>query len=138
MTKQKLKKFLLKWVWQLPQNLLGFLYKSITQASEIKYVYDDYSDIKYYNNVLSGSVSLGNYIFLCENHQSDKKVILHEAGHSKQSIILGPLYLLVIGLPSIIWATMYSYLPYFNKYYSYYDFYTEKWANDLQGLNKLY
>lgn len=131
MIKNKLKQFIIDWVWQLPQNLLGYLYKTITNTFIVYKPKDSNTSIKYYANVLSGSVSLGNYVFLCDSHQDNKKVILHETGHCKQSKILGPLYLLVIGLPSIIWATLYSFIPYFNKNYNYYDFYTEKWANDL-------
>ena len=134
MIKKKLKQFIVDWVWQLPQNLLGYLYKTITNTFIVYKPKDSNTSITYYANILSGSVSLGNYIFLGDSHQDDKKVILHETGHCKQSKILGPLYLLVIGLPSIIWATLYSFIPYFNKNYNYYDFYTEKWANELIGL----
>lgn len=131
MIKKKLKQFVIDWIWQLPQNLLGYLYKIITNTFIVYKHKDSNISIKYYANILSGSVSLGNYVFLCDSHQDDKKVILHETGHCKQSKILGPLYLLVIGLPSIIWACLYSFIPYFNKNYNYYDFYTEKWANEL-------
>ena len=60
---------------------------------------------------------------------------MHEYGHSIQSKILGPLYLLVIGLPSIIWAGLFE--KYRNKHkISYYSFFTEKWANKLVGLSE--
>jgi hypothetical protein len=46
--------------------------------------------------------------------------------------MLGPLYLLVIGLPSLLWAWLGD--NYREKHgVSYYDFYTEKWANKLGG-----
>jgi len=53
-------------------------------------------------------------------------------GHTVQSVILGPLFLPVIGLPSLLWAG----LPVFRKYrerrsVSYYWLYTERWANFL-------
>lgn len=57
--------------------------------------------------------------------------IQHESGHVKQSKILGPLYLLVIGLPSIVHAAMHRTVC---KNPNYYHFYTEKWANKLAGL----
>lgn len=46
--------------------------------------------------------------------------------------MLGPLYLLVIGLPSLIWAG----LPAFERFrvrkgYSYYRLFPERWANLL-------
>ncbi len=53
--------------------------------------------------------------------------LMHEYGHTLQSIILGPLFLPVVGLPSLLWAG----LPVFRKYreksaVSYYRFYTER------------
>lgn len=127
----KIKSFTLDWIWQLPQNLLGYGYKVITNAQVLT---ESNLPCKLYNNIYSGSVSLGKYIFLSKWAQTDNYTINHEIGHSKQSLFLGPLYLLVIGLPSIIWACLHSYISYFNNKYNYYDFYTEKWANKLMSL----
>lgn len=76
-----------------------------------------------------GSVSLGQFIFLAKGSEDVRP---HEFGHSIQSLILGPLYLLVIGLPSVLWAG----LPVCRsvrcrRKMSYFDFYTEKWADRL-------
>lgn len=87
-----------------------------------------------------GSVSLGNYVLICDGHDDDDVVILHEFGHRKQSLILGWLYLIVIGIPSLMWAAFGHELV--NKHrakkgkkpVSYYWFYTEKWANYLSGV----
>lgn len=54
----------------------------------------------------------------------------HEYGHTIQSLILGPLYLIIIGIPSTLWG----FLPCCNvkrkaKSISYFSFFTEKWAN---------
>lgn len=57
---------------------------------------------------------------------------VHEYGHTIQSLLLGPLYLIVIGLPSfvwsrwkrLIWLRRESGIP-----YSW--FYTERWADWL-------
>ena len=76
-----------------------------------------------------GSVSLGLFVFLSKGRED---VLPHEFGHSIQSLILGPLYLLVIGLPSIIWAGLPACENIRRKRrISYYDFYTECWANRL-------
>lgn len=61
-----------------------------------------------------------------------RRLLVHEYGHTIQSLILGPLYLIVIGIPSTLWG----FLPYCNKKrekekLSYFSFYTESWANDL-------
>ncbi len=81
-----------------------------------------------------GSVSLGMFIFISADKSQDMKqrLLVHEYGHTVQSLILGPLYLLVIGLPSVIWAG----LPYFKNRRrrngtSYYLLYPERWANFL-------
>jgi hypothetical protein len=61
--------------------------------------------------------------------------VRHEYGHQVQSKIFGPIYLLVIGLPSIIWAGMYGVIikPTHNGYYK---FFTEKWADRLGGVKR--
>lgn len=60
--------------------------------------------------------------------------IKHELGHCIQSKYLGPLYLLVIGIPSITWVMLRRMIPKLRKNYSYYDFYTEKFANKLMNI----
>ena len=81
------------------------------------------------------SVSLGMFLFVTKKEQAGEgfeKLILHEYGHTFQSLLLGPLYMLVIGFPSMMWLR----LPIFQKMrkkkkISYYSFYTEKWADEL-------
>lgn len=83
--------------------------------------------------VRSGSMSLGRFLFLHESYRpGDRALLAHEYGHTIQSLILGPLYLFVIGLPSLLWAG----LPVFqrrrhDRHVSHYSFYPEKWANAL-------
>lgn len=81
---------------------------------------------------LRGSVSLGMLVFLSESgsEKARRKVLTHEYGHCIQSLILGPLYLLVIGLPSVIWAGAFGGFR-ARRRVSYYSLYTERWANFL-------
>lgn len=51
---------------------------------------------------MQGGISLGKYIIVSQ--WATQKTIMHEYGHCLQSKILGPLYLLVVGLPSILHA----------------------------------
>lgn len=118
-------KMLVIWIWCFPQQLVGLLLKIITKAKKV----DDH----YEYNLSGGSVSLGTYVFICKAHSKNMVVIKHEKGHTKQSYILGWLYLLVIGLPSLIWANCF-YNFRLKKGISYYSFYTEKWANKLGGV----
>lgn len=45
-------------------------------------------------------VSLGFFVFLQQMYNSDRITQHHEYGHELQSMLLGPLYLILIGLPS--------------------------------------
>ena len=113
------------WTWCFPQMLLGFLVKVFTRARKV----DDH----YEWNIKVGSLSLGEYIFLCPGHYGNEDTIKHEFGHTLQSRRLGWLYLIAIALPSITWAGCFGW--YRKKYgKSYYSFYTEKWADELGGV----
>ena len=89
------------------------------------------------------SISLGLFVFVTSEPYFVKKyegqlsasecssrLLVHEYGHTIQSLILGPLYLIVIGIPSTLWG----FLPYYNKKrkderLSYFSCFTESWAN---------
>ena len=78
-------------------------------------------------------VSLGLFLFVPDG--ADERLLAHEYGHSLQSLLLGPLYLVVIGLPSVLWAG----LPALarrraRRGISYYAFYTERWADRWGGV----
>lgn len=121
--------YLIQWTYALPQNLIGltlFLYfrlKYHCPAERFRFA------------IWTGwprkdGVSLGTFIF---TGKADSEALKkHEYGHSLQSLILGPLYLPVIGLPSILWANAKRLA---RKWQSgqkdYYEFYPEKWANRL-------
>ena len=89
-------KQLLLWIWCLPQNLVGLIVKNVTKAKR--------KGNHYEFSIKCGSVSLGEYIFLCPDHRRDIAVLKHENGHRIQSRMLGWLYLPIIALPSIVWA----------------------------------
>ena len=76
----------------------------------------------------AGGVSLGNYIFILNSNDNDF-AIKHELGHRIQSMILGPLYLLIVGLPSALFNVISSHSKKFSK--NYYRRFPENWANKL-------
>ena len=90
-----------------------------------------------------GGISLGMFVFVPAAQGEGeaaaaraRRVLLHEFGHTLQSLLLGPLYLPVIGVPSFLWCN----LPALRRRrkergISYYAFYTERWA-DAWGLGK--
>lgn len=78
------------------------------------------------------SASVGMFLFISERDAHNQRLLVHEYGHTVQSLLLGPLYPLLIGLPSMLWMM----LPCCRhmrkrKHLSYYAFYTERWANHL-------
>ena len=95
---------------------------------------EKYEDITYYYcKKFSGGISLGNYII---SYSRNALTIKHEHGHQKQSLYLGPLYLFVIGIPSICWAGLYGTKLFPYKENGYYEFYTERWAEQLGKVNR--
>lgn len=118
-----MKKILL-YLWQLPQHLVG-LFLLLMIRGEAKHKFQNIS--YYFYDPFPGGISLGNYMII--GHKWSQ-TIKHEYGHSLQSKILGPFYLLVIGIPSLIWAGLYGSLIPETKN-GYYRFYTEKWADKL-------
>ena len=130
-----MRELFINYVWQLPQNLLGMLYKDCISDNIITRVNCDATDYECYLTRNGGGVTLGRYIFVNQNYTDLSNVILHEIGHTKQSRILGPLYLIIIGIPSISWAGLRRLIPALKKI-NYYSLYTENWANKLMGLNK--
>lgn len=115
------------YLWQLPQNLLGLAFLMFLSPSTV--VHDYGHTVVRQSKRMRGGISLGGYIFVQEHVAV--VTISHEMGHAKQSLMLGPLYLLVIGLPSILWAGLHGYIA---PRKSYYWFYTERWANRLGGI----
>lgn len=136
-------KDILLWIWQLPQNIVGLFLLLITGYDK-KVIANNGNKI-YFSSRMSGGISLGKYSIISEYYirkcKTDKDILdldvsKHEAlGHGAQSRYLGPFYLPVVGLQSIIWAWMYgNIIPYTKN--GYYKFWTEKWADKLGGVER--
>lgn len=116
---------ILQFVWGLPQTLLGFvLYLCWYQAPHSRYHGAIVTEWK-----KQTGLSLGLFLFVPEG-EIGKDFLVHEYGHTIQSLVLGPLYLPVIGLPSAVWCN----LPCCaalrrRKKISYQSFFTERSAN---------
>lgn len=115
--------------WGLTQTLLG----AIIFLIHIRYPHKMYRgciDTKWNS---SGGMSLGLFIFTPgEEDRRTEQVRIHEYGHCIQSLLLGPLYLPVIGIISYTWAN----LSYFknmrrDKKIPYTACFVEKWASRL-------
>ena len=129
-----------QWTWGLPQTLLGaglflkhrkdrhYKYKG---ASVTAWDRDDGLSLGKFIFVPSGSVRPGAG---SSDEASGGFMIDHEYGHSVQSLLLGPAYLLLVGIPSSAWNR----LPYFERKRreqgrSYYSAVFERTANRLGG-----
>ena len=121
---------LILFIWQLPQHLLAILYIGyLVMMCKDLGVDSRYKQAIVIPCVMRGAVTLGCYVFVGLNSEY-RKTVKHELGHTIQSKILGPLYLIVIGIPSITYCGLRRIFPSLRKK-NYYDFYTEKLANYL-------
>ena len=117
------------WLWSQPQTLIGYIAQMLIIAFD-KCTLMNYNGARLvFTGSKWGAISLGKYIFLCQEMFTKKEYETHEYGHSIQSLYLGPLYLLVIGIPSILRAFYVTINP--KSATTYHNFYTEAWADAL-------
>jgi len=130
---------LIQWTWGVLQNLLGLVIFLICIRRPHKIFRT--AVVTLWNR--PDSLGCGMFVFVANQKPTGRsedvkmnpfqqKILLHEYGHTIQSLMLGPLFLLVIGIPSFIWAS----LPFFDRLrerrgLSYYWLYCEKWATKL-------
>ncbi len=138
---KKILYFIWQCTWGILQSLLGFLV-FLCHIKDKHYFYHGAIITEWQPK---SSVSLGLFVFITKEpyfyeklkdeysmNELSSRLRVHEYGHTIQSLILGPLYLIVIGIPSTLWG----FLPSLNKKrreekLSYFSFFTEKWANCL-------
>ena len=133
------------YIWTLPQNIIGVL---VMLGVYIKHKVNGNSMmiengqagrvIIGFTSDKVGSFSLGHFVFYnttlnrtLENIENMKN---HELGHSLQSLILGPLYLPVVGLSSLILNIQARWNN--NIYENYYDCFPENWADKLGKVKR--
>jgi hypothetical protein len=130
-------------LWQLPQTILAYIVLLVCKIkfgksnvkkvdpNEVKEIKNVYSVPEFYNCCVSLNVIIGQ-----ANRVTRPKTIMHEFGHRKQSQILGPLYLVFIGLPSFL-GNRYSRLcKKRGKKFDYYKQPWEAWADKLGGVER--
>ena len=132
---------LIQCTWGCLQTLLGLIV-FLMNFSCRRYTYHGAIITEWKN---PSSVSLGMFVFVTANpyfakryegtipaEELSRRLLVHEYGHTIQSLLLGPFYLLLMGIPSTIWG----FLPRLSKKraeekVSCFVFFTEKWANCL-------
>jgi hypothetical protein len=123
-------KQVLFFIWQFPQDILGLVVILTTRA---------YKDGVVWRTKKNIGVCLGDFIIV--HITAATATIKHEEGHQKQSLYFGPLYLLAVGIPSVIFCNLWDRL--FHKDWSpmdrqrwYYSRYPECWADKLGGVSR--
>lgn len=120
--------FLVQWTWGLPVNLIGFLVwlclRKKGRHERFKNAWITYLPWNF------GGLSLGQFIFMADNRPQGWTVNtrIHEYGHTVQCLLLGPLYWIVVALPSAVWCNCFEGYRRRNNV-SYYKLYCESWAN---------
>jgi len=118
---------LLHLTWGLPQTLAGAATLLVAGRHRRRYAFRSAVVTEW---ALNRGLSLGPFIFVPTG--CPRRLLVHEYGHTVQALILGPLYLPVIVLPSLTWAGLPSLeRRRIRRHTSYYTFYTERWANAL-------
>lgn len=130
----------LRLLWELPQCLLGFILFQVYSV-DCRCMEAPYGDVRIlYSERMRGGISLGRFIVLPWKYRNNsssyvRDAIGHEYGHTRQSLRLGWLYLIVIGLPSLLWAWAHSTFKRLQEV-DYYSFYTERNADKLGGVRR--
>lgn len=116
---------ILQIIWGFPQTLLGFaVFLRLRKSPHYRYHGAIVTEWK-----KTTGLSLGLFVFVPEGNPG-KDFLVHEYGHTIQSLVLGPLYLFVVGIPSAVWCNLPWCIAFRRKRKcSYQSFYTERWAN---------
>ena len=103
---KKILVWFLAFTWELPQTLFALVLMVFLKTTPL----DHKKRIRrVHSNSYLTCFSLGEFIFFRWKDIGAwdwEETQRHELGHSVQSRILGPLYLLLVGLPSVIWNAM--------------------------------
>lgn len=142
-------KSILLFIWQLPQNILGFLLSLTAKCKKTFVCNDGTVHTVYLTKLCPSGVSLGDFIILgynfyytfwdCSWMESDiKNTINHEHGHQFQSKKFGWFYLLIVGVPSFLRATwdalFHRKWEYKNRTQWYYSQFPENAADKFGGV----
>ncbi len=128
--------WLLALTWELPQTILALLFmllfktKKLDKNGRIRRIHD--------NRYLT-CFSLGEFIFFGRkytDYPSWERTQKHEFGHSIQSRILGPLYLPLIAIPSVI-CNMLSRMDNRTGKWFYRHYYDTPWEHGADLLGKV-
>ncbi len=126
-------------LWEAPQTALGLAMLGV-EAVRKRIRKIEVENGRMVVESRGTGISLGHIVFWSREssrwHELDDRNRAHELGHTKQSRLFGPLYLPLIGVPSIsraIYALAYREVT-GREWTRYYAGYPEKWADRLGGV----
>lgn len=129
-----MKKIIL-YLWQLPQHILALTLLLSNNKKVLAHTRYKSSSV-YWLADINWAISLGKYIIVSDTYHN-QTVVKHEYGHSIQSKMFGPLYLLIVGIPSITMNIMSTILYKLGKpkyAENYYNRWPENWADKLEEV----
>jgi hypothetical protein len=117
--------------WELPQILLALILYAVMKKRIIQAI--DYKDSKvFFVRDFPGGISLSFMIFLNNIDLDNLRAVKHEYGHTIQSLCLGWFYLVIVGAPSIIRASIWKHYKLEDK--KFYEGFPENWADSLGNI----
>lgn len=133
----KIVRGVLHFTWGIIQSLVGlfvYIYFLAFSKNDVKRFMYKGQPVTYVKGSWGG-ITLGFFTFVDDSCTYSDKIVAHEYGHTIQSIIFGPLWIIFFGIPSLIWAGFFDkWRVKHNK--SYYWFYTESLADRLGGVER--
>lgn len=113
-------------LWGFPQTIAGLVVLGINRHGERR----RFRSAWMITWGMRSGLSLGPFVFVPS--YSSRELMVHEYGHTVQSLILGPLYVPVVVIPSLLWAGIPALHRWRRAHHvSYYALPTERWANWL-------
>jgi hypothetical protein len=125
---------IMRCIWELPQNIVGIIVWLIIRhkITRVEIIHK-----RLFFQTHNFGISLGSFVFWSNSNDAIVSIAPknkeHEYGHTIQSLIFGPLYLILVGIPSIsrvVYSSIYYRLNKI-KWANYYNGYPENWADKL-------
>lgn len=115
-------------IWGLPQTLVGASMAAVLALRGAPHRGYRLACVTSWG--MRSGLSLGLFVFV--PHGAERRLVVHEYGHTVESMVLGPLYLPLVVVPSLIWAGLPACARLRRRRnISYYDLPIERWANVL-------
>lgn len=125
--------WVLGYTWEILQTIVGLIVWGVNLKRVESVSHMGWAVVVRLNGIMWG-VSLGRIIIVSD--RSTEKTVMHELGHSKQSLMLGVLYLFIVGIPSGLRSLKFRRKTKDKKGRGYYEAFPENWADKLGGVKR--